>query len=82
MRDDGRDDSEQQADGLILEGEPPGWGRPSWLGLVIAVVISLAAGAALGYGVHGPAVPHTQCPEPVTSDEPVAGSNGVCGEPL
>lgn len=57
MRDDGREDSERRADALILEGEPPGWGRPSWLGLVIAVVIALAAGAALGYGVHGPAVP-------------------------
>ena len=48
---------DEPLDGLILQGAPPSSGRPSWLGLVLAVVIALAAGAALGYGVANPPTP-------------------------
>ena len=73
MRDHGRDASQQPADGLILEGVPPGSGRPSWLGLAIAVVIALAAGAALGYGVYGPTAtptPSAQSSSPALTASP------------
>jgi hypothetical protein len=44
-----RDPAEQ----IVLEGPPPGSGRPSWLVMVVAVVIALGVGAAVGYGVRG-----------------------------
>jgi hypothetical protein len=58
---------EPSADDLILEGAPPGSGRPSWLGLAIAVVIALAAGAALGYGVATPTRSPASSPSPSPS---------------
>lgn len=44
-----RDPSEQ----IVLQGPPPGSGRPSWLALVVGLVIALGIGAAVGYGVRG-----------------------------
>jgi hypothetical protein len=44
-----RDPAEQ----IVLEGPPPGSGRPSWLALLVAVVIALGSGIAVGYGVRG-----------------------------
>ena len=36
---------------LVLEGLPPGSGRPSWLGPVIGVVVALLVGLGVGYGI-------------------------------
>ena len=59
----GADDTNPRdpGDGLILEGAPPGSSRPSWLGLRIVVLVTLAVGSAIGYGV---AVDRTPMPSP------------------
>jgi hypothetical protein len=44
-----RDPAEQ----IVLEGPPPGSGRPSWLALLVAAAIALGSGVAIGYGVRG-----------------------------
>jgi hypothetical protein len=67
-----RDPAEQ----IILEGPPPGSGRPSWLALVVAVVITLGTGIAVGYGVRGtPAA--TPSPSLAARSSPRSGSRAT-----
>ena len=42
------------AEQIVLEGPPPGSGRPSWLALAVMLVITLGIGVALGYSLRGP----------------------------
>jgi len=45
------DDSLDPATGLVLEGLPPGAGRPTWRALLSAVVVALLLGSTVGYGI-------------------------------
>jgi len=45
------DDPADRGRGLVLEGPPPGYGRPSWLALLVAVIVALLAGTIIGYGI-------------------------------
>lgn len=47
-----RDAGEQ----IVLEGPPPGSGRPSWLAVPVALVITLGIGVAVGYNLRGSVV--------------------------
>lgn len=56
----------------VMEGAPRGSGRPSWPGLVVAIVMALAAGAGLGYGVASVPIPTPNpSPTPTPSSSPV-----------
>jgi len=50
-------ESTDQAPGLVLEGPPPHAVRPSWLALLVAVIVALLVGSAFGYAIGiGPSV--------------------------
>jgi hypothetical protein len=73
-----RDPAEQ----IVLEGPPPGSGRPSWLALLVAAAIALGSGVAIGYGVRGSpnaAPAHGRSLQPPVGDLPARGGSRRAG---